>query len=562
MKAKIYYLLFIGLFAWSSGQSQDISRFKNAKPFEISGAIGGNVGAYSVSGLDYRASPFRYGLTARLNVKIYSIDLPIYATLRDHSFNYGTSFSRIRINPRYKWVKLHIGDVYMNFNRYTLSGRTVRGLGVELTPGKFRLKTLYGKIEDLRSFSDTLLLGTTFMPTYSRRLAALGVGFGSSSSYFDIYAVRTWDNIDSLNGRPLDEQIRRQSNTVAGSTLRIRFGPHVSLQSNFGLSFLTENLDSFGENFVVGSNNVTSNILEGNLSSSLTYAGDVGLNYTGRLFSLNGNVQYIQPYYQPLSVAFINSDLINYTIGGGLSLFKRAVNLTGSIGIQSNNLTGSKISTSNHIIGSLAANIRFNQAWSANLNYFNFSQDFQAQLIQIDDIYTYAVSNNIATAALRHTFKKGEIQYTTIVRGGRNDFYTIDDNEVEQGAYSSFNGGIDFSLYDPDRELRLSGGLSYRHYLRENTTLTNYGMRVSVRKGWFENRLSGQFTSNFFLNDNGDKREGFTLRNTIGSDYKLNPSSSVGLHLNQIYRTSSIRNNFSEFRADLRYIYQFHSSKR
>lgn len=562
MKTRFYCVCIFWIFTWILGYSQDITRFKNAKPFEISGAIGGNVGAYSVTGLDNRASPFRYGLTARLNVKIYSIDLPIYATLRDHSFNYGSSFSRIRINPQYKWVKLHIGDVFMNFNRYTLSGRTVRGLGVELTPGKFRLKTLYGKIEDLRSFSDTLLLGTTFMPTYSRRLAALGVGFGSNSSFFDIYAVRTWDNIDSLNGRPLDEQIRRQSNTVAGSTLRIRFGPHVSLQSNFGLSFLTENLDSFGENFVVGSNGLTSNLLEGNLSSSLTYAGDVGLNYTGRLFSLNGSVQYVQPYYQPLSVAFINTDLINYTIGGSLSLFRRAVNLTGSIGIQSNNLTGTKISTSNHIIGNLAANIRFSKAWSANLNYFNFSQDFQAQLIQIDDLYTYAVSNNIATGAIRHTFKQQDIQYTTVLRGGRNNFYTIDDNEVEQGAYSSFNSGLDFSMYDPGLELRLSGGISYRNYLRENSSLANYGIRVSVRKGWFENKLSGQFISNFFLNDNRGRREGFTYRNTLGGDYKINPSSTVGLHFNQIYRTSSIRNNFSEFRADLRYIYQFQSSKR
>lgn len=542
--------------------AQDIERLIKSKPFEISGAIGGNLGAYGVSGIDYRASPFRYGLTARLNVRVYGIDLPIYATLRDHSFNYGSSFSRIRINPQYKWVKLHIGDAFMNFNRYTLTGRTVRGIGAELTPGKFRLKLLYGKIEDLRSYTDTLLLGTTFMPTYSRRLAAIGIGAGSNTTFFDVYAVRTWDNIDSLNGRPVNDRITRQSNTVAGSTLRIRFGRHVSLNSNIGVSFLTENLDSFGENFVFGQNGVTSSLIEGNLSSSFTYAGDIGLNYTGRLFSLNATAQYIQPYYQPLSVAFINSDLVNYTIGGSLSLFQRKVNLTGSIGLQSNNLSGSKLSTSSHVIANLAANIRFNKHWSANLNYFNFSQDFQAQLVQIDDIYTYAISNNIATGTLRYTFKRDQIQYTVIGRGGQTTFYTIDDNEVEQGAYDSYNAGIDFSMNNLDNDLRLTGGLSYRSYERANSSLANYGLRVSVRKGLLDNKLGLNGISNFFLNDNQGKREGFTIRNSIGGDYQINKASTIGLHLNQIYRQSSIRNNFSEFRADLRYIYQFQSGKR
>ncbi len=542
--------------------AQDLERIVKAKPIEVSGAIGGNVGAYSASGIDYRTSPLRYGLTARLNVRIYGVDLPIYATLRDHSFNYGSSFSRIRINPQYKWVRLHIGDVFMNFNRYTLSGRTVRGIGAELTPGKFRLKLLYGKIEDLRAYTDTLLLGTTFMPTYARRTAALGIGTGTASTFFDIYAVRTWDNLDSLNGRPANERITRQSNTIVGSTLRIRFNRSLSLNSNFGLSFLTENLDSFGENFVFGENRLTSSLIEGNLSSSLTYAGDVGLNYTAKIFSLNATAQYIQPYYQPLSVAFINSDLVNYTVGGSLSLFQRKVNLTGSIGLQSNNLSGSKLSTASHIIANLAANIRFNKNWSANINYFNFTQDFQAQLVLIDDIYTYAISNNIATGALRYTFKRDNIQYAIVGRGGQTTFYTIDNNEVEQGAYDSYNGGIDFSMNDMDRNLRLMGGLSYRSYQRANSSLENYGIRLSARKGFWDNALGLTVVTNFFLNDSFGKREGYTFRNSVGGDYQINNASTVGVHLNHISRQSNIRNDFSEFRADIRYIYQFQSGRR
>ncbi len=556
MKRIILLFSFL-LYCQSICFAQDIDRIIKSKPFEMTGAIGGNVGYYGVRGIDARTSPFRYGITARLNIKIYSFDIPIYATLRDHSFNYGGSFSRFRINPSYKWVKLHIGDVFMNFNRYTLSGRTVRGVGVELTPGKFRFKALYGKIEDLRSFSDTLLLGTNFNPTYSRRLAALGIGFGTASTHFDVFAVRTWDNLDSLNGEQINEKITRQSNTVAGSVLKLRLGRSISFQTNFGLSFLTTNLDSYGENFVIGQNGITNNLVEGNLSSTFSYAGDVGLTYSAKFFSINGNVQYIQPYYQPLSVAFINSDILNYTVGGSLSLFERKLNLTGSVGVQSNNLTQTKLSTSNHIIANIAANIRISKQWSVNINYFNFAQDFTAQLVQIEDIYSFAISNNIATASLKNNFRKGNLAYSTSISGGRNNFYTVDNNELEQGSYLSYNGSLDFSIFNSESNFRVSSGISYRTYERENSTTSNYGVRMMVRKGWFDNKLSGNLNSNFSFNDNQGKREGFTIRNSVGADYKINKASSVGIILSQISRNSTIRNNFSEIRTDLRYIYQF-----
>jgi len=166
-------LLFLCVLTIVCADAQSIENIIKAKPFAVSGSIGGNMGLYSVSGIDQRTSPFQYGLSARLNFSIYSFSIPVYASIRDNTFNYGGTFSRFRINPQYKWVKLHIGDTYMRFNPYTLSGRTVKGYGIELTPGKLRFRFLDGKVEDLRSYTDSLQLGTTFQPTYSRNVTAL-----------------------------------------------------------------------------------------------------------------------------------------------------------------------------------------------------------------------------------------------------------------------------------------------------------------------------------------------------------------------------------------------------
>lgn len=548
--------LFIAFLAGNSF-GQDVGQLFDAKPFEVKGSLGGNLGLYSVSGVEDRTSPYQYGLSARLNFRFYGFSIPVYAAIRDNSFNYGSSFSRIRINPQYKWIKLHLGDAYINFNPYTLNGRTVSGYGVELTPGRLRFKFLKGKVEDLRSYVDSLQLGTVLVPTYSRNVTAVSLGFGSSAIYLDVYGVKSEDRLDSLNGEVVLEDYTRQSNTVVGSTLALRLAGNLSLRSNFGLSFQTENLDSYGDNTIVGSNGVSGNLLEGNISSKLTYAGDIGVNFTHRAFSLNGRIKYIQPYFQPLTVAFINSDVIHYTIGGSTSLFNRRVNLMANVGVQQNNLSGTKLSTSNNLIINLAANFRISKQLTGSVNFSNFTQDFQAKLIQINDLYTYAISSKVANAALRYSFDHRGLNYRISLRGGRNNFFTVSDTEEELSAYSSWNSTLTFGLGDRDKDYQINTSVSYRAYDRESSSSTNYGLRLNVKKGFADGKIKLGYTSAYILNDREGLREGYTLRNGLDASYKLNDRSNMGLVLNHIKRSSTIRVSFSEVRAGLRYYYNF-----
>ena len=553
---KILLIFCIGI-SIVSLRAQTIESVIKAKPFEVSGSLGGNLGLYSVSGIDERTSPFQYGLSARLTFKIYSFSVPVYASIRDNSFNYGGSYSRFRINPQYKWVKLHLGDTYMNFSPYTLSGRTVKGYGIELTPGNFRLKFVKGKMEDLRSYTDTLRLGTTFVPTYKRQVTALGIGYGSRSTYVDLYAVNTADRLDSLNGEQVIDGYTRKSNTVLGSAVAVRLGKSISVKSNIGLSLQTDNLDSFGENTTVGENPISGSLLEGNISSDLTYAGDVSIGYNNRLFSLNGKVKYIQPYYQPLTVAFINSDIINYTIGGSTSLFKRKLNLIGSIGVQRNNLTGSKLSTANNLITTLAANFRLSKKLSGTINYSNFTQDYEARLIQINDLYTYAINNNVATASLRYVIKKGDKNYKIGVTGGRNSFLTVDDSEENLNAYDSYNGAFSVGMNNTERHTNIRTSITYRKYNRELNNSANYGMRINLSKVFRENLLRTSFNTAFVYNDRDGLREGTTFRNGLTITYNLKEKSNISLRLNHIRRTSTVRSNFSEYRSTIQYSYRF-----
>lgn len=553
---KLFYIFSLSLFSIFSN-AQSIENIIKSDPFKVTGSIGGNVGLYSVSGIDQRTSPFQYGLSARLNFNIYSFSIPVYASIRDNTFNYGGTFSRFRINPQYKWVKLHIGDTYMKFNPYTLSGRTVKGYGVELTPGKFRFRFLKGKVEDLRSYTDSLQLGTTFTPTYSRKVTAVALGYGSSSTYIDLYGVTSADRLDSLNGEKINTDFTRMSNTVLGSTFALRIMKGLSLRSNVGLSFQTENLDSPGENTTIGGNPISGNLVEANLSSNVTYAGDIGLNYSNRLFSLNGRVKYIQPYFQPLTVAFLNTDIINYTIGGSTGFFRRRLNVSGSIGIQRNNLTGRKLSTSNNLITNIAANFRLGKGFSGTLTYSNFTQDYEARLIQINDLYTYAISSSVAAASLNYTIKRGNMNYKVGIKGGQNDFLTVDDQETDLSAYDSWNGGVNFGVSNPEKFTSINSSVTYRKYNRQTSTSANYGLRLSGNKGFYENKLRLNINTAFSYNDRDGLREGNTWRNGVALMYKLNKKSNLALRLNHIRRTSSIRSNFTEYRSGVQYLHSF-----
>lgn len=558
MKALIIILTLLTSSFLQQLWSQDIEQVIHSKPIEVSGSINANTGLYHTNRLSERAAMFRYGIAARLNIKLFSFNIPFYASIRDHRFNYGTTFTRLKLAPEYKWIKLHFGDTYMKFNPYTLYGRTVKGYGITLRPGKFRFKAIYGKLENLDSYRDTLRLGTIHLPSYTRKTLGVGIGVGTNANHFDLFAVKTWDDLDSLANDPQLEQLPAQDNFAVGSSFSIRlFKKRVRISANAGASALTEQLNSYGENIIVGKNSLTSSLIQVNLSSKLNYAGDASIRYKAKLFSLQGKVKYIQPYYKSLSVAYLNTDIINYTLGGQFNLFKKKLLFNGSIGIQRNNLSGVKLSSSNQLIANIIANIRFSKALSANLTFSNFSQDYQARLIQIDDLFTYAVNNKVASLSLKHKYKNEETQYNTSIGGGWNSFITTEQGKGALSVYSSKYAQLNFRINKNKQNLSASARLHYRTYERVASISNNYGLSMAIQKGLWGNNFKISLNSGISLIDKEKKREGTSWRNEVSLQYLLSKSMTIGLRVNHLLRNSHITENFSEYRSSLHINYKF-----
>jgi len=127
-------LIIVAIFFSSLSFGQDLEKI-GGKPLQISGNISIGSSFYKAIDRDNRRSPFAYFLSANPTFTVYGIDIPVSVVYRDQQGSISNPFNRYSINPTYKWVSLHLGNVNIQLNPYTLSGQVIKGAGIELTPG-------------------------------------------------------------------------------------------------------------------------------------------------------------------------------------------------------------------------------------------------------------------------------------------------------------------------------------------------------------------------------------------------------------------------------------------
>lgn len=553
MKKTILFTIinFLSLLSYA----QDLQEFNIKSAVQFKGSVSAMAGFASTSnGID-RTSPNFYSLSSRMSLSWNEFRLPFYFSLRNHSYNYGATAPRFRINPRYKWAEVQVGDVFTRFNSYTLAQRNMRGLALKLNPGKFRFQAIYGKMQELNTFRDSLMLGVTDDQVFSNRVLGMGIGVGSRTSYIDLYVLKAWTDEDEALFT--EAEYPRQDNVVVGSTAKLRIAKRIYLQYNLGISALTFDRDAIGDTEEIGKNGFTGSLLDVNGTTSLNYAGDVSIRYSKGTFGLNGKVAYIQAFYQPLTVAYINSDVLNYTAGGYLSLWKNKLYLNANVGIQQNNITDIDRYTTNRLIFSLLSNVRLTNHITANIALNNFSQTLDARLININDTYTYAVDNRVLSGSLTHSISGDTRSYSNRISIGRTNFSTSADNQEATQTYD-----MNFARYDGEITLEPWGlginlGLNYQLYNREGAKNSNYGLTAGLTKHFLEKQLSFALNNTFNYIDQEGFRSGNSLMNNLSARYNIAKKSALLLSLIRINRTSVISNDFSDVRGRISFNQKF-----
>lgn len=126
-----YFFLFTILIFTFKGYSQhlDFEAIVKENKFKVNGGLNANAMFYNSNSQNNR-DPFTYMLNGTINLNYKTFNIPFSYTLTNQGslFDYKVpfDFNRFSLTPKYKWIKVYIGDNAMSFSDYTLNGHPFR----------------------------------------------------------------------------------------------------------------------------------------------------------------------------------------------------------------------------------------------------------------------------------------------------------------------------------------------------------------------------------------------------------------------------------------------------
>ena len=516
MKRPIIILISIFLSITARVSAQDIASIAKSDPLIISGARGTQNPFYSTSsGMGY-ASPLSTSLYANLNISLYGISMPFsfYYTGDNTSFSY-PRFS-FNISPTYRGWTLHMGQRSMSFSPYTFT-MPFNGVGVEYRSQKagLRFGAFYGTLRKAVNADPTDLSARN--PMYRRTGMGVKVGYGTSSSYIDLYVFRGKDHLNSIDDYWHD-QLFAQENIAVGMRGRLVLGSHFSLSGNFGTSVFTTDLTSDIPDVDIV--HKYENYYDIRFSSLARFAGDVAFNTNWKHFSASLYYRLIQPDYTSLGVSYMTNNYQSLGINAGTHIGRLSLN--GNLTAQSNNLDGKQLYTTRGYVYSANASLPLDCGLHLTAGYNGYLQK------QYDGMAIVADSTRIHRTTSSYSFTPS-YEFTTV--NTNNSFslsanYTINEdlNPFATGESDvqtlALGAGYNLSVIP----IETSFALNYSHQQSEgyNSQYSTDVYSLSSSRAFLQSKaLSASLTLSLISNTMAGSGRNTSMGGSMGVGYTL-----------------------------------------
>lgn len=451
---------------------QDLTDLSEKEPVKVTGGLGYNAIGYHADGIEARRDPFTWYLNGNLNIAIYDFAIPLNFSYTNRQLNYTQPFNQIGITPSYKWAKAHIGYSNMNFSSYSLSGYTFLGGGVELTPGKWNVSAMYGRLNkateavqmDSVNFTD---------PIYKRMGYGAKVGYRGEGYAVDVSIFSAEDDVESIDFVPEDSEVTPEENVVWSVAGSKQLMERVSFNFEYAQSRYNRDMrDIFIDSLETEDVN----------TSGTFQAYNFGVGYGHNIYSLLFKYERIDPGYKTLGAYYNNNDMENITVNGSLNLLRNQLAIALSSGVQKNNLDDSEASSTRRLVGSVNVNYSPSAKWNFSTSYSNFNTytNVRAQADptfqdELDTLNFYQV-NQSATLSTMYSFGSREVRKSISLNGS----YQIT-NEEATGA-------------EDTQSTFYSGNLAYRFSFKDGTSAS---AAMNGNKSVFGTNESHSYGPNF-----------------------------------------------------------------
>ena len=548
-----FYVIFILSVSYVYGQ--DLAHIKDNKAFQISGGISTGLNYMDNSNITDAYKPFSYVVTLRLTPSVYGFSFPFSFTYSQMNRSFSQPFYRFGMSPTYKWAKFNIGYRNTGFSKYTVYGQKSLGVGVELTPGKFRFAAMVGKFHRNKFFRTINPLPID-QEEYTREGYAVKLGFGSKKNFFDLIFMQIKDDVSLFSDT---DQYKPEANAVLSANTKFNITKNLRFKLETAASVLTQNMlaSGFDTEDIPSQLRRAKDFLDLNTSSSVSFAGDASLDLHLRKFSLGLQYKRIEPGFRSLGTGFIRDDYESYQVNTAYHV--RKFSIRAGIGLLHDNLRNTKMAQTNRIINNVSLNYNPTQSFGIIANYTNFStQQAEGRLPLNDTIKLYQVNKNITV--MPHWQKTGK-KYVHYVSANYTYADMVDKNEFSQNSMpvQSNTVMLQYMITMVPYQMNVGGNFSYIKNTSVQGENVFFGPTVSIGKSFLKNKLQINTSITYFMIQMM-QNDGQMIGMNLGSAYRLSKTQKIRFQyslITQTYEGNTSLNNVNRSRANLTYQYNF-----
>lgn len=550
-----------------AGRAQDLTKISRQDPVKLSGVI-------DLRGIFYRADgiPGRYPaasvvLSGSPTLTVYGLEIPFSFTFSNQEKKFMQPFNQFGMSPTYKWLTVHAGYRNVSWSPFTLGGHTMLGGGVELTPGKWRLGVMYGRLNRATTLDSTTL---SLVPiAFSRMGYAARIGYGTAANFLEFSVIKAKDDPGSLQMKSyLDTAlpgVYAAENLAGGLTTRFSLARRWQIEGDFGLSIYTKDSQS-PVRFDADTDPMLSRLrklINLNLSTAFYTAATAGIRYKFRDGSFRIQYRRIDPDYKTMGAYFFQSDLENVTVSPAFSAFSRHLRFSGSIGLQRDNLKNQKKATSRKLIGSASLGIDFTPELGLDAAFSNFSTNQTPTTTRFADSLRITQTTQSLTVMPRY-IRAGKVLTHSLTGLGMltrlNDFNSLYATESQTRALDSRTLSVTYSLTWQARQLTLSATASSASVSSETLSDSNEGLTLGVDKTAWKNKCALRMSAGYLRGDRSGTA-GTILNGSLGVQYRMTRSHSLLLNTsywsNRPDDVTVAQPAYSELRGEIAYQYTF-----
>ena len=537
--------------------AQDIAQIAKSDPLIITGSVGmQNTYHYSSQGNSY-AAPFSSMFYANINVSLYGISMPFAISYSNTNWDYNYPHFSFSLSPTYKNWTGYLGQNTIEMSNYVMN-MGFNGIGVEYRDERFRSGVFYGVLRT--AINDDPNDPTARSPQLKRQGWGFKVGYGTKRNYLDIYMLRAYDCLNSVD-EYWRSRVTPEENIVVGVRGAVAPLSWLSFTANAAVSAF--NTDRTAPSIETDESKSIDGVFTTRMSSLSRFAGDVSMNVSQ--VGINASITYrlVQPDYTSLGTYYMSNNY--HSLGVSLStILLRKVALSATFSAQADNLTKKQLYTTEGYVFGATASARLGRHFNLMGSFNGYIQDQSDGTMEVTDSsrvhrqmlsFTLTPSYNTSSDLFEHTVSLAT-SYTT--NKDLNEFST------GESDVNSLSMGLTYDIGVKPWEVNFTTSLNHQQSKGYKSTYRSEIASLGVSRSFLkEKNLNLNLTGTLCYNEVKSQMKSLSIGGNLSLSYTLKKvhaiTAQASLSKYGDVNISKTRGSLddTDISANLSYVYTF-----